>query len=115
MDCSSSFRISEGMAGGGGPREMPKSSGQHHSAKRNTPREVDAVPPEQERFVTAPMIARSAGGVRSTGGMGTSPFATAHVSSRPLAPDAPTPAVPLASLLEEAQEDRLWGGAETER
>ena len=94
---------------------MPKSSGQHHSAKRNTPREVDAVPPEQERFVTAPMIARSAGGVRSTGGMGTSPFATAHVSSRPLAPDAPTPAVPLASLLEEAQEDRLWGGAETER
>jgi hypothetical protein len=30
------------------------------------------------------------------------------VSSKPLSPDAPTPAVPLASLLEEAQEDARW-------
>lgn len=59
-----------------------------------------AVSPEKERFVTNPMTARA----RPSG-----QFDTAPVSSKPLSPDAPTPAVPLATLLDEAQEDTLWG------
>ncbi len=75
---------------------------------------VNEAPPEQERFVTSPMTARRIVAVKATGGMMSSPFSTAPVSSRRLSPDAPTPAVPLASLLDEAQEEYIWGG-ETER
>ena len=74
----------------------------------------EAVSPEKERYVTNPLAARPKGG--PTGGVGSSPFSTARqISSRPLAPDAPTPAVPLASLLDEAQEDLIWNASGRER
>ncbi len=77
---------------------------------------VDAVSPEQERFVTSPMSHRPVPiPGRPTGNIVSSPFGTGSVSSKALRPDAPTPAVPLASLLEDAQEDMLWGGSEAER
>jgi hypothetical protein len=90
-------------------------SGQQKHTKKSTTRPVDVTPREKERFVTSPLMVRPPSAVRPTGSLMTNPFATSNVSSRPLAPDAPTPAVPLVSLLEEAQEDRLWGGAEVER
>jgi len=47
---------------------------------------------------------------RATNGIASSPFSTAsQMSSLRVSPDAPTPAVPLASLLDEAQQDYLWG------
>lgn len=78
----------------------------------------DLAPPEQERFVTNPMAARPSPG-RPTNGFASSPFSTANqISSRRVSPDAPTPAVPLATLLDEAQQDYVWGedrGAKTAR
>ena len=95
---------------------MSNSSGQQKNTKKSVTRPIDVASPEQERFVTSPMAARPPVPGRATAGnYTTNPFVTSHVSSRALAPDAPTPAVPLVSLLEEAQEDRLWGGAEVER
>jgi hypothetical protein len=61
------------------------------------------------------MAARSQALQGGSGSRSAGPFVTSPVSSRPLSPDAPTPAVPLASLLDEAQDDRLWGGSEDER
>jgi hypothetical protein len=65
----------------------------------------DAVPPDHARFNTNPLNPAP----------GKSPYATAAISSKPLSPDAPTPAVPLSSLLEEAQGDKLWGGGDDDR
>lgn len=76
-------------------------------------RPVDVAPPGRDRFVTSPMMAQPVLG-RQTGSLGTNPLATAKASSRALSPDAPTPAVPLQSLLEEAQDDGLWGSSEVE-
>lgn len=86
-------------------------SGKNRVTKKGTTgsRLVEVAPPEQERFVTSPMAARPLPG-RSTNGIASSPFSTANqLSSRRVSPDAPTPAVPLASLLDEAQQDYLWG------
>jgi hypothetical protein len=89
----------------GSPSEKVKST-----KKGTTGAEPGETPPlAQERFVTSPMSARLASAGRVTGGVTSSPFATAQVSSRRLSPDAPTPAVPLASLLDEAQQDYVWG------
>lgn len=88
-------------------------SGQQKITKRSVTRPIEAVPPEQERFVTSPLVVRPQPG-RPTGGLGTNPFATSQISSRPLSPDAPTPAVPLESLLDEAQADYIWGSSEVE-
>jgi hypothetical protein len=71
------------------------------------PRPVEAASPEQERFVTSPMTGRSLV-ARSTDGLTTSPFSTSALASRRISPDAPTPAVPLSSLLDEAQQDYIW-------
>ncbi len=67
-----------------------------------------AVPSETGRFATNPLVAAA---MRSASSALTGPSRSA--SSRPLAPDAPTPAVPLASLLDEAQQDKLWSGGES--
>ena len=100
----------------GGRREASVSqSGKFRSTKpASAPLwEPDEAPTERARFVTNPMSARPPGGP-TAGGL-SSPFGTAPASSRALSPDAPTPAVPLASLLEDTQEDRLWGGSDGER
>lgn len=67
---------------------------------------------EAARFHTNPMSARPPG---ATSGGVASAYGTAQPSSRPLSPDAPTPAFPLASILEDTQEERLWGGSDGER
>lgn len=99
-----------------GRREAPVSqSGKFRSTKpASAPLwEPDEAPTERARFVTNPMSARPPGG--PTAGGISNPFGTAPASSRALSADAPTPAVPLASLLEDTQEDRLWGGSDGER
>lgn len=87
-------------------------SGQVNRSKPGTDavRPGDAASPEKQRFVTNPVAARPK--ASTTGALVSSPFNTSQVSSKPLSPDAPTPAVPLASLLEEAQEDRFWNEPE---
>lgn len=75
-------------------------------------RPPEAAPPERSRFVTSPVSAAFPMSLRPA--EPEKKFTTSQLSSKPLSPDAPTPAVPLASLLEEAEADHLFSGVELE-
>lgn len=67
-----------------------------------------AAPSDSARFATTPLVHPPGHGASSAL---TGPARGA--SSRPLDPDAPTPAVPLSSLLDEAQRDNLWNSGDS--
>jgi hypothetical protein len=67
----------------------------------------DAAPSELARFVTTPLVTAARYLVASDANLRTSHL-LASASSKPMASDGPTLAVPLAALLAEAQDDILW-------